>query len=190
MRVLRHGTGVILELSQPGRNRERSMSLPARSPGPQLAPGIIALKKGSKLMKALTAAFAILAASSLSVAGSTRAGAAEADSLAVVEMKFCVDIDGRTCAGENTQFFGRAERIWCWTRITGATDTLMVRHMWYYGDELEAEVKLPVKSASWRTWSSKRMIDAWSGAWRVDVVGPDGTVLRSGEFVYKPLSRQ
>jgi len=128
----------------------------------------------------------------LAAAGRSPAGAQDdlgaADSLGVAEMMFCVDIENRTCAGENTQFFGTAERIWCWTHITGADDSLTVKHVWYYGDERMAEVELPVRSPSWRTWSSKKLMDRWSGAWRVDVVGPDGEVLRSGEFVYKPLA--
>jgi hypothetical protein len=31
------------------------------------------------------------------------------------------------------------------------------------------------------------MLPAWTGAWRVDVLGPGGDVLLSREFVYKPV---
>jgi hypothetical protein len=31
------------------------------------------------------------------------------------------------------------------------------------------------------------MLDGWAGVWRVDILGPDGGVLLSREFVYKPV---
>ncbi len=108
--------------------------------------------------------------------------------LTVEKMSFCSGIEDRLPVGESTQFFETAERIYCYTRINGAVDTLDVTHVWYYGDEEKARVDLTVQSASWRTWSSKRMLPAWSGVWRVDILGPpDGEVLLSREFVYKPV---
>ncbi|MCX5752763.1 MAG: DUF2914 domain-containing protein, partial [Candidatus Krumholzibacteria bacterium] len=41
-------------------------------------------------------------------------------------------------------------------------------------------------SASWRTWSSKKILPEWQGTWRVDVLAPDGEVLKSGSFAVKP----
>ena len=112
---------------------------------------------------------------------------AQESGLTVEKMIFCTGIEERLPVGENTQFFESAERIYCYTRINGAADTLDVTHVWYYGDEEKARVDLTIKSASWRTWSSKKMLPAWSGAWRVDVLGPDENVLLSREFVYKPV---
>ena len=112
---------------------------------------------------------------------------AQESGLTVEKMIFCTGIEDRLPVGESTQFFETAESIYCYTRINGAADTLDVAHVWYYGDEEKARVDLTVKSASWRTWSSKKMLPAWSGVWRVDILGPDGEVLLSREFVYKPV---
>jgi len=124
---------------------------------------------------------AVLAASTV-VSPSARGG-----DLAVETMVFCTGIEDRMPVGESTQFFESAERIYCYTRIDGAADTLDVTHVWYYGDEEKARIALTVKSASWRTWSSKKMLPGWSGVWHVDVLGPDGNLLLSREFVYKPI---
>lgn len=125
-----------------------------------------------------------LAALCLAIAG---AGAAQ-DTLSVDEMVFCLGVEEMAPVGGNTQFFESVEKICCFTRVAGAADTTTVTHVWYYGDEEKARVDLTVKSASWRTWSCKTMLDAWAGAWRVDVLAPDGAVLLSREFIYKPVA--
>jgi hypothetical protein len=123
----------------------------------------------------------------LLIAMAVVSASAQEDSLTVEKMIFCTGIEDRTPVGESTQFFESAERIYCYSRINGAADTLDVTHVWFYGDEEKARVDLTVKSASWRTWSSKKMLPAWTGAWRVDILGPGGEVLLSREFVYKPV---
>ncbi|NIU01322.1 MAG: DUF2914 domain-containing protein [Nitrosopumilaceae archaeon] len=40
-----------------------------------------------------------------------------------------------------------------------------------------------MKGKKWRTWSSKRIVEEWTGTWRVDVVSTAGKVLKSKEFV-------
>jgi hypothetical protein len=129
----------------------------------------------------------ILIITAILVAAALSSVAEEEGGLKVEKMAFCTGVEDRVPVGENTQFFESAERIYCYTRINGAADTIDVTHVWYYGEEEKARVDLTVKSASWRTWSSKKMLPAWSGAWRVDVLGPGGELLLSREFVYKPV---
>jgi hypothetical protein len=45
-----------------------------------------------------------------------------------------------------------------------------------------ARVPLRVAGSNWRSWSSKNIDPMWTGSWRVDIVGPDGTVLQSLSF--------
>jgi len=112
----------------------------------------------------------------------------QAEELAVEVMEFCAAVEGRSPVGATTQFLNPIEKIYCYTKITGAADTLTVFHVWYYDEKEMARVELTVKSASWRTWSSKKMLQEWSDVWRVDVETEDGTVLASKEFIYKPLA--
>ena len=129
----------------------------------------------------------LLVVAAVLIAAAAGSATAQESGLTVEKMIFCTGIEERLPVGESTQFFESAERIYCYTRINGAADTLEVTHVWFFGDEEKARVPLTIKSASWRTWSSKKMLPAWSGAWRVDILGPDGEVLLSREFVYKPV---
>ena len=54
-------------------------------------------------------------------------------------------------------------------------------------------VDLPVKSASWRTYSSKTIPEYWTGDWEVRVVDAEGNTLASipftvGKAVEKPTA--
>ena len=54
-------------------------------------------------------------------------------------------------------------------------------HVWYFGDKEIARVKLPVKSKSWRTWSSKNL-HMGLGFGYVEIVSESGDVLGRAEF--------
>jgi len=75
--------------------------------------------------------------------------------------------------------------VCCFTRIVGAEEPTKVSHVWFYGDEEMARVELAVNSASWRTWSSKKILESWMGSWRVEVQTGDGTVLESAELTIR-----
>ncbi len=102
--------------------------------------------------------------------------------LKVSRMVFCRQIVDREPQGVQTALPDTVGRVYCFTHIEGAQGEIEIRHRWYHGDSLMAEVTLPVRSASWRTWSSKNMWKGWRGEWRVEVVGPDDTVLRQESF--------
>jgi hypothetical protein len=133
-------------------------------------------------MKHMIAVALVLAATALAVSAQE-----EEDGLRVGTMAICTGIENREPVGVSTNFFEPSQNLFCFTRIEGAPDTLTVTHVWYFEDGEVGRKDLAVKSMSWRTWSSKKMLDKWSGSWRVDVLGPDGEVLRSQEFVYKPV---
>ncbi len=64
-------------------------------------------------------------------------------------------------------------KLYCFTRVVGATDDTEVTHVWYYQDHEMARVTLPVRSRDWRTYSSKRVLPNWNGEWRVVIVDQD-----------------
>lgn len=91
----------------------------------------------------------------------------------------CRGVVDRTPIGAGSVFPSSIERLYCFTRVVGAeTDTAIV-HNWYLNGKLNASVALPVKSASWRTWSSKKIDPDDSGDWMVEVVTEDGEALES-----------
>jgi hypothetical protein len=113
-------------------------------------------------------------------------GAQQGVKLAVDEMVFCTGVQDRRPVGADTAFASSVGNVYCFVRIVGGTDTSSVDHVWYYNGKEMTGITLPVRSASWRTWSSKKIDPAWEGTWRVDIVSPSGEVLKSREFVIKP----
>lgn len=73
-------------------------------------------------------------------------------------------------------------KLFCFTRITGATEDTTVTHLWYRGEEEMARIELPVRAGDWRTWSSKRILPSWRGEWRVEVRDASGDLLQTIPF--------
>ena len=63
-------------------------------------------------------------------------------------------VENRQLYGQNFQFDSSVGRLYAFTRIVGAENPTQVSHRWYYGDELVAEVSLPVRGSNWRTWAA------------------------------------
>ncbi len=78
--------------------------------------------------------------------------------------------------------------VYCWTRFTGASDSLDATFQWLHGEEEKGRVNLPVNSSNWRTWSSKKIRPDWTGDWEVRILSLDGQILRSISFVVEPAT--
>jgi len=111
---------------------------------------------------------------------------AGAQSLNIQEMVFCRSIEEREPVEPDSLFSDTVGQIYCFTRVTGVTDTTSIFHVWFHEDEEKARVELTVRSSPWRTWSSKLILKEWPGIWRVDILLPGGRLLRSKEFLVKP----
>lgn len=80
--------------------------------------------------------------------------------------------------------FAEGSEVNCYTRLDNpAGGQRVVRHEYFFGDELKRSLELKVKGTTWRTWSNKRVYGP--GAWRVDVVDEAGAVLASAPFVVR-----
>jgi len=116
---------------------------------------------------------------SLSSAADKNAG------LAVEELVFCAAINDRSPAGVADTFPADIYSVYCFTRLAGTRGAAVIKHVWYRGGTKVGETGLAVKSLPWRTWSTREMRTEWKGDWRVDVLGPDGTMLASKKFFLK-----
>ncbi len=74
-------------------------------------------------------------------------------------------------------------KLYCFTLIEGATTETSIDHVWLYQGREMARVSLPVRSAKWRTYSSKKMIPEGKGEWEVRVVDSAGNELARGKFL-------
>ncbi|MBD3347773.1 MAG: DUF2914 domain-containing protein [Candidatus Eisenbacteria bacterium] len=73
-------------------------------------------------------------------------------------------------------------QLWCFSEIGGPARRDTVLHVWYWGEREMASVALEVKGPRWRTWSTKQILDEWSGEWRVDITDHAGNLLSSLGF--------
>lgn len=112
-------------------------------------------------------------------------GTVHAQDIEVTQFEFATAIEDRKPAGIDTAFTTDVGNIYSFTHIQGISDTTQITHKWYYKEEEKASVELTVASDDWRTWSSKTISQNWTGPWRVMVIGPDGDVLASKNFVIK-----
>lgn len=88
-------------------------------------------------------------------------------------------VENRLPLGTGEQFPAGVGRLYCFTTVSGAQSHTSISHTWYYQEKKMAEVVLPVRSANWRTWSSKMILPAWKGDWRVAVTDEDGILLKT-----------
>jgi hypothetical protein len=99
----------------------------------------------------------------------------------VTEAVVCRDVQEREPVDSGESFPADVGKVWCWSKIKDGEGT-KIKHVYYYDGEEKAVIELSIGSATWRTYSSKRILSSWTGQWSVDIVGEDGAVLKSLEF--------
>jgi hypothetical protein len=126
----------------------------------------------------------LLAAAVLPVAGQSGEEAAPAApaSISVTRAVACLEVRDREPQSVDTEFSNRTEQVVCFTQIEGASEETHVEHVWIHEGEERARVSLPVRSATWRTYSTKKLLPEWTGAWKVEVRDSAGSVLKTVEF--------
>jgi len=101
--------------------------------------------------------------------------------LVLEEIQICTAVEDRQPSGVGTVFTDGLDKIYCFTKIGGAEDITNVYHVWYFGNDEIARVKLPIKAISWRTWSSKKL-NMGLGNGHVEIVSESGDILGKAEF--------
>jgi len=76
-------------------------------------------------------------------------------------------------------------QVVCFTRVVGARIPVQITHVWYHEGKTKAKVRLPVGSSSWRTFSRKNILPAWTGRWEVKVLDGNGAVLATTSFTVR-----
>lgn len=96
-------------------------------------------------------------------------------------------VEAREPVGQGDRFPADIGQVYCYTRVEGASEETVIYHAWRQGDKLHAKVQLNIRGPSWRTWSSKRILPAWTGDWTVDIEDADGNVLDTLQFTIDPV---
>lgn len=87
-----------------------------------------------------------------------------------VEAVVCRNVVDRTPVDANTSFPSSVEKLYCFSKIMGATTPTRISHVWYYGNTEMFRISLPVNSISWRTYSSKNIQPYQTGSWHVEIL--------------------
>jgi len=112
--------------------------------------------------------------------------AADNNSLVVQDAKICRGVINRTPLGTGETFPASVGKLYCFTKIINCNHHTEISHIWYFGDRKRAEIKLPIKSSKWRTYSSKRIQTHEKGNWHVDIVEPSGKITHTLRFKITP----
>lgn len=104
-----------------------------------------------------------------------------AQDVSVEEIVVAQAVEQLTPIGVQATFPADVGKLYCFSKISGATSETTITHVWYWKDQEMARVELPVQSASWRTYSSKNILDHWEGPWRVEIFH-GGTYLSGVDF--------
>lgn len=102
---------------------------------------------------------------------------AAAAGAAAAEIKAAKGVDKREPVDEGTSF-AAGDTVWAWTRVTGANGT-KVTHVWKKDGKQAWKATLRIGSNRWTTYSRRKVT---AGAYSVEVVAADGTVLGTVEF--------
>ena len=108
------------------------------------------------------------------------------DKIEVAAAAICKAVVNREAVDIGSQFPSSVSRLYCFTKIVGASQPTEVVHVWRYGDVERARISLMVKSSDWRTYSSKAIQAHETGAWRVDVLDTAGNLLETINFEVTP----
>jgi hypothetical protein len=103
----------------------------------------------------------------------------EEATISVQDATICQQVVDRIPMGTGDVFSPEVPELYCFTRIVGAQADTEVTHNWYYKGNLMASVVLPVGSASWRTWSKKKISPEMVGEWMVEILSQEGVALES-----------
>jgi hypothetical protein len=99
----------------------------------------------------------------------------------------CLDIKDKEPVGEGKEFDAASvKKVFCLTEVEGGSANDQITHVWYFGGKKVHEFSVPVKAATWRTWTSKTIFAGQTGAWKVDVMDSSGKkIVGSAEFKIK-----
>jgi hypothetical protein len=76
------------------------------------------------------------------------------------------------------------DTVVAWSQIRSGLGEVTITHRWLHEAENAGDVALTVKSSPWRTWSRKTVDEP--GNWKVQVLDPQGTVLKDISFTVAP----
>ena len=105
------------------------------------------------------------------------------EGISIEQAVICRDVVEREPIGSGDIFPADVSRLCCFTKVVGAGMDTEIVHNWYHDGKMVASVTLPVRSAKWRTYSSKRILQNQVGDWMVEILSASGQPLTKIVFI-------
>ncbi len=105
--------------------------------------------------------------------------------LKIENVAVCTSVEDRKPVGTDSVFSSDVGKLYCFTKLESQAERSKIFHVWFYHDNEMAQINLPVKAKSWRTWSAKTILPEWKGNWKVEVQDSSGNVISSTSFRLK-----
>lgn len=102
--------------------------------------------------------------------------------LTVAEYALCENVVDRQPVGEKTAFSPAVEKVYFWTKITGAEEPTEIKHVWYRDGIQIADITLAIQYPRHRTWSYKTILPEMAGNWSVEILDSNAKVLKKVNF--------
>jgi len=106
-----------------------------------------------------------------------------ASEVRIEDAVICRDVVSLDPVGSGDVFTSDLKKLMCFTRVVGAKEDTEIIHNWYLGEKLLASISLHIGSDNWRTYSSKTILPDYTGEWKVEIVMPDGQLLKRIYFI-------
>jgi hypothetical protein len=104
------------------------------------------------------------------------------EKLALKEAYMCESVKNFIPINPAVVFSISAKSVSCFTLFDPVPEKTVVYHKWYRKDRLTTTQSLTLEPPAWRTFSSIQLREADKGPWRVEIVGPRGSILKILRF--------
>ena len=102
--------------------------------------------------------------------------------LTLVEATMCESIEKLAPRNSAVVFSIETRSVSCFNMFDPVPETAVIYHKWYKKDRLSTSQRLVLEPPRWRTYSSIHLREADKGPWRVEIIGPKGSVLEVLRF--------
>ena len=105
------------------------------------------------------------------------------DDLLVLQVEICKNIINRKPVDPGKSFSSNVDSLFCYTKIRNAGDKQEIRHVWFYKNEIQSQIKYNIKTSNeYRSWTKKRIKSSQKGNWKVDIQTSSGLSIGSVKF--------
>lgn len=118
----------------------------------------------------------------LMIFSGSQAVSQESGVLTLKEAVMCEEIKENAPVNKTIVFSIAVKKAICFTSFSEVPEKVIIYHNWYKRDKLIARMRLRLKPPQWTTFSSIPLKEKDKGPWRVEVIDPEGKLLRTLRF--------